>query len=60
MEYRRRQIKIERTPEEKARLKAIRERFQKGQSSKAVKPPELFIAAAFSPLDFWGPQHIKQ
>ncbi|HEX7377530.1 MAG TPA: helix-turn-helix transcriptional regulator [Pirellulales bacterium] len=29
MEFRRRQMKIERSPEEKARLKAVRERFQK-------------------------------
>jgi len=29
MEFRRRQTKIERTEEEKARLKAVRERFQR-------------------------------
>ena len=29
MEFRRRQVKIERTEEEKARLKAVRERFQR-------------------------------
>lgn len=33
MQFRRRQMKIERTPEEKARLKAIRERFQKEKPS---------------------------
>lgn len=33
MQFRRRQMKIERTPEEKARLKAIRERFQKKKPS---------------------------
>ena len=29
MKFRRRQVKIERTEEEKARLKAVRERFQR-------------------------------
>ena len=33
MEFRRRQMKIERPPEEKARLKAVRERFQKEKPS---------------------------
>lgn len=33
MEFRRRQMKIERTPEEKARLKAVRDRFQKEKPS---------------------------
>ena len=33
MEFRRRQMKIDRTPEEQARLKAVCERFQKEKPS---------------------------
>ena len=45
MEFRRRQMKIERTPEDKARLKAVRDRFQKEKPSLE----ELVASGEYSP-----------
>jgi DNA-binding XRE family transcriptional regulator len=53
MEFRRRQVKIDRTPEEKARLKAIRDRFQKEKPSLA----QLVASGEFKPpikqTEYW-------
>jgi DNA-binding XRE family transcriptional regulator len=45
MEFRRRQVKIERTAEDKARLKAVRERFQREKPT----PKELAASGEFNP-----------
>ena len=53
MKFQRRQMKIERTPEEKARLKAIRERFQKEKPSLE----ELVASGEYTPpikqAEYW-------
>ena len=53
MEFRRRQMKIERTPEEKARLKAVRERFQRQKPSL----DELVASGEYTPpikqAEYW-------
>lgn len=53
MEFRRRQMKIERTPEEKARIKAVRERFQREKPSLE----ELVASSEYAPpikqADYW-------
>ena len=53
MEFRRRQLKINRTPEEKARLKVIRDRFQKEKPSLA----QLVASGEYNPpikqAEYW-------
>jgi len=54
MEFRRRQVKIERTEEEKARLKAVRERFQREKPTSE----QLVASGEYNPpirqSEYWG------
>ena len=53
MEFRRRQVKIERTEEEKARLKAVRERFQREKPTSE----QLVAGGEYNPpirqIEYW-------
>lgn len=53
MEFRRRQLKIERTDEEKARLKAMRERFQREKPTSEQLVASGEYHPPISQSEFW-------